>query len=223
MDRVYGFIEPVRGDDDVSVTGQLHARYWLSGALALSACSLALPKTEFVQNACDDDSDCHDSHCDVGVGMCFGSVESVLQVGFEILPASDPMAETPALISIDPVAVDGPEKHDISLPPSITVAGTVRWTGLDGTVTADVIFVRPTAFVGSREARTVVTTSVADISVEGYGGDYAIRVMADTHYEVTIRPTGDASLVVPPMKLEVDVPGGGDLWPFDLNYPDALE
>jgi hypothetical protein len=194
-------------------------RWQLLSVLLFAGCGLTIGGYEpIVENRCTHDSDCPGASCDAALGMCVSRDTPLLQVGFEITPATS-VGGMPTTFSFPPIEIDGPDERHFELDPPINVIGNVRGPGGEA-VQADVHFTRPGAFAGARSI-VVETTTVATpvVAADDLPADYAVRVAAERVYSVLIEPTGEWASRLPPLRLEREVPGGGDFVRINFNYP----
>lgn len=191
-------------------------------SVALAACSFAPESVEFVENTCSSHDDCPGARCDEELGMCVSDAAEQILIGLEVTPATDPSGATPATVAFEPFAVEGPETRELLLPAPISVVGNIRWGEVS--VPAEITFELPSHFPGGAPIRVVASTASEPMLVaDGNLADYSVRLVADRTYRVKVEPKGEGAHMLPPLRFEGPVPGGGDVWRLDLSYPPATE
>ena len=207
------------------VTSQ-HTAIGIAIAL-LAGCSFAA-ETAGVENKCDSDADCAGAVCDTHIGMCVAVPDHALRIALQITPATGGTGGTPTTHTFGPYEVDGPGQRDVTLHPSISVFGLVRWAGIEGGVPADIRFARvdpdPVRAIPT-VTRDTATLSAPAEAADGALANYGVRVLQDRSYDVTATPTGEAASLLPPIRTRIDVPkfdGPADFLRVDFTYPDEL-
>ncbi|NOY92504.1 MAG: carboxypeptidase regulatory-like domain-containing protein [Deltaproteobacteria bacterium] len=192
----------------------------LASLILFAGCGLALQQASTPENRCGSDADCPGASCDSDRNFCVGTPASSLLIGFSVLPAEDPLGGAPIQSVFAPGPITTTAARDLTLSPRMTVVGEVRFQGQP--VLAEVSFSRPSPIPGA-SALTVATQTLADPSTapDGELADYSLRVAGGESYEVVVRPTGQATRALPPMRFTVTTPQA-DLGRADFVYPDAL-
>ncbi len=196
-----------------------------------TGCGLADTGEAAVTNHCSTDADCCSGtscpgmSCDTTLSMCVSRSTDHLQVAIEVIPASDPSVSAPTTWDfLPPIDVSGPTQKSLQMPVPITVVGRLQWAGHDRVIPAKVTFTRRDGIPGGSRTRvSTSTTASPSAALDGSLKDYAVRLVANEHYDVLVEPMADAIKELPPMRLDdVTVPGGGDLTRLDLTYPADL-
>jgi hypothetical protein len=200
---------------------------YLSRALTLcvillgAGCGLTFDEAEFVANVCDNDEDCVDARCEPATGRCVATDPDPLRLGFAVFPSSDGSSGTNQGVTFPSLDLHGAGTHDFVMPSSIVAAGKVRQSSTGDRVSAQVRFIRASAFEGGSPSEiTVPTTGEPQELSPGTEVDYQVRIPAGTEYAVRVEPTGDAARVFPPLELgSMHAPEDEDLWGLDVGYP----
>ncbi|MCA9601453.1 MAG: carboxypeptidase regulatory-like domain-containing protein [Myxococcales bacterium] len=209
----------------MSVTSHA-ARLTLLGVLsgALGACSFSDSAASTpLMNECALDSDCSTGMCDEDLGFCVGPLEAPMTLALELRTDDRSRPGTSVTEWVPPFEVIGALTRDIELSAPIAVMGVITRADTGERVPAEVRLSRPGAFLGAPAVDVSVSTSSEPITArDGMAATFAINVVSEADYEVTVTPTGDAAGALPPLRRTVSVPGGGDFVRVDFTYPAVL-
>ena len=200
--------------------------------LLLSGCSFESAGTiASVDNRCGSDADCAQGICDAQ--LCIDDTGASVSVAIEVIDtAPDANLSVPASWAYESESFSGSSVHDLRLPVTRDVLGTVRWDGI--AVPAALRFTRrmPGSVAPFEPLPVDVDTLREPIMDEDGVYDYSTRLVAGETYDVVVLPTADmvaspsddyapAIRSLPPLYLDVTVEAGESNAPFrfDVAYP----
>ncbi len=201
--------------------------------LASPACSIVDQESEVLtvpRNRCESDEACGSAaRCELQLGICVVREAPDFSLEFDVIEGGSAAFRTPATYRFPTrnfERSDGViESTDFTLPETTTVAGLVRSSLVTtGAVPATLSF-------RAVSTETPITTLDADVTTsdnssrrpDGEIADFAVRLLANTVYDVTVTPAGEALRSLPPKRFaNIIVLGGGDFQRVDLVYEDAF-
>jgi hypothetical protein len=177
-------------------------------------------------NLCESDGDCRTGVCDVERGMCVTAPATTLQVGIEVLPASDPLGGAPLAVTfpafpVDETSLDGAVR-ELALPSGVESHGLVHWNAEP--VSAQITFTLASAFPGGPPARVETQTAPTPIEYAGGLSNYAVQLLPSQRYDISVVPNGEWAARLPPLRaasaFQTTLPGTRN--PADIAYPETL-
>lgn len=193
-----------------------HWLLWLS-LLGVQACSFDVVEPESVAtNRCSNHSDCPGATCTMG--MCIAAASSALPIILEVTPTSAAYGTEPSAIVLPPFVFDGVDAPVMTVPDALRVFGNVR---VDGRPSAAVLRFVPMAssnVVATRPVTATTMESPASITPDETA-DYAVTLLRDTAYQITV--TSSDEVVLPPLHLTLEGTGGA-MKRLDVVYDPAV-
>lgn len=212
-------------------------RRWVFVIALLAGCSFesAAPR-ETVDNRCGSDADCGTGACDGNI--CIDASRAPVQVAIEVLStASESQRAAPASWAFTSERFVGPSQHDLRLPATRELRGTVRWDGLR--VPAKIRFARRMSGEVAPLAPVPVEVDTLREAAGGQGAqsyDFSARLVAGETYDVVVLPTSDmvssamdasapAIRSFPPLYLQTTLDAGSstELARLDIEFPLSLD
>ena len=177
-----------------------------------------------LQNRCESDDDCANGHCDSALLMCVSEAPASLRLGLDVRTVAGQVADT-TFTRIFDLSVSA--RHDVALPKTVSIVGTVLWDGLaDQYVDAQIEVVSPSDSPDRAPSRFSVITNNGFTAPDGELATFQVTVFEGRTYQLEVTPVGQAARELPPARFTVNVPtnefAGDAILRFDPTYPPML-